>query len=186
MSNKKQLIVQRLKTWQKIKKNTVKIFCMISIITVQTTNISHQSTRQHSDSIWTWLRHQLDISSTSSKNHSVVTTSFQTKHNQRSSRRYGVYSKPLLMPCEAVTKPQKTTDHHLPKGQPMMTQRWKNIILQLWLWRKRQGQTMVKQWIWQKNKFGVQRLLIWQKRQKQNENKLHDEQHPNTHPKRLP
>ena len=53
--NVKQKTTYRAKTQDvtKNKKNTVKILCMISIITVQTTNISHQSTRQHSDSIWT-------------------------------------------------------------------------------------------------------------------------------------
>ena len=135
--------------------------------------------------VQTWLGHHSDISWTWSKHQSVITTSCQTKHNHRSSSSYGDTAKPLRMPCEAVTKPQKTTYHHVPKGQPMMTQRWTNIILQPWLWRKRQGQTMVKQWMWQKNKLCVQRFLIWQKRQKQNENELHNEQHPNTNTKRL-
>jgi len=94
------------------------------------------------------FKHDLDIIQsikwTTSKHYPVVTMCCQTKHNQRTSSRYGVPAKPLRMPCEAVTKPQKTTDHHVPKGHPMKTQRWKIIILHPWLWRKRQGETIEK------------------------------------------
>ena len=118
-------------------------------------NSSKKSCKYGSNISWTWSKH-----------HSVITTSCNTKHNHKSSSSYGVPAKPLRMPCEAVTKPQKTTNHHVPKGKPMMTQRWKIIILHLWLWRKRQGETMAKKWICQKNKLWVQIFLIWQKTNK--------------------
>ena len=112
------------------------------------------------------FKHDLDIIQsikwTTSKHYPVVTMCCQTKHNQRTSSRYGVPAKPLRMHCEAVTKPQKTTDHHVPKGHPMKTHRWKIIVLHPWLWRKRQGETIEKMNML-KNKLCVQRFLIWQK-----------------------
>ena len=114
---------------------------------IQTKSRQHKnnkSIKHHKNNKKKSCKYGSNISWTWSKHHSVITTSCQTKNDQRSSSSYGVPAKPLRMQCEAVTKPRKTTDHYVPKGHPMKTQRWKIIILHPWLWRKRQGATIEK------------------------------------------
>ena len=138
-------------------------------------NSSKKSCKYGSNISWTWSKH-----------HSVITTSCQTKNDQRSSSSYGVPAKPLRMQREAVTKPQKTTDHHVPKGHPMKTQRWKIIVLHPWLRRKRQGETIENMNILEKQTLRAKIPDMTKNKNKINENKLNDEQHLNTKPKHLP
>jgi hypothetical protein len=126
--------------------------------TTTVSNIIKITAGNHPNMVQTWVGHHSGISWTSSKHHSVITLSCQTKHNQRSSARYGVTAKPLRMPCEAVAKPQHTTYHHVPKGQSLMNQRGIIIILHLWL-RSKKARTNDSKKIWQ-IKLCAQRFMI--------------------------
>ena len=79
-------------------------------------NMIQTPIKHHSDIIQTLFRKQKNDNSlkyyqTTAGNHSFINTSCQTKHNHGSSSRYGVTANPLRMPCEAVGRPQKATNH---------------------------------------------------------------------------